>query len=848
MNSKNASDRIAALRALQSDNTKKKGSPKAQKSPKEYEDLIEQLEQEKLELEVNIAEKDAKIHESEADKLEINVNFQKIIDKLTNEKKSLQLIQSTRDKEISKIKDEKSEIEKLIGEKNVQITTLQEKLSENEKNISEKSNVITKLTEEKKSLQKICNSKDKQLSTISSQNNENITIISNMINEKELNEQVLKELNDKITTLTENISSLIIENADFEKNVKKKETLISRLTNEKSDFEKKFQEKETLCSRLTNEKSDVEKKILELQKENDKINATLKDKINVIKEKEVVFAHLHDTFSSFSLAKGEEIENMRSLLELKEHDLLKILTEYSNVEKELEETKRKITILDKDIFENNSTIVKLNQEKTSLENMIVEKDAFILKINNDKSIIENLLISLRNEKTSFEKKLVEFDYFTEENSRMKSEIDILKTEKLDLENSLIGNPENVLGKLMKENILLNTDISTKKSYIDNLEKLYREKESENENMSIITKKQEKLLDKLSNENLDLILIKNNLETSVNTLTKKLFNCISEKDNILEKNTQIEKLLNIYKPICPPMNEHTGSVYALAVAGGRIFTAGQDRTIKMWDILTGNKVGNSLTGHTDTIWTLAVRGEELFSGSADKTIRVWDIVTGKPLVKSFFKREIILKGHTDEIRNMIVFNERLLISGSTDLTIRIWNINKYQQLAIWNGHTNTISAMISHDKNLISAGALFDNEIRIWSLENGKFTKFPGITSIIESMVIYENFLFTSGSGPNQNDKIILKWDLSKYDGKFVNFTVPIGRCSAMTINNKRLFAAYEDRIIRVWNIEANDEMIKQSTHLIKTLSGHSGIIYSMITYGNRLISCSEDKSVQMWQI
>ena len=65
---------------------------------------------------------------------------------------------------------------------------------------------------------------------------------------------------------------------------------------------------------------------------------------------------------------------MRSLLELKEHDLLKILTEYSNVEKELEETKRKITILDKDIFENNSNEDEFKFDETQTKIVYIREN------------------------------------------------------------------------------------------------------------------------------------------------------------------------------------------------------------------------------------------------------------------------------------------------------------------------------------------------------------------------------------------------------------------------------------------------------------------------------------------
>ena len=66
----------------------------------------------------------------------------------------------------------------------------------------------------------------------------------------------------------------------------------------------------------------------------------------------------------------------------------------------------------------------------------------------------------------------------------------------------------------------------------------------------------------------------------------------------------------------------GMVYALAAWGGRSVCCGmRDGRIRVWGLADGAREAE-LEGHTDRVFALAVAGDRLYSGSEDGTIRAW----------------------------------------------------------------------------------------------------------------------------------------------------------------------------------------------------------------------------------
>ena len=75
---------------------------------------------------------------------------------------------------------------------------------------------------------------------------------------------------------------------------------------------------------------------------------------------------------------------------------------------------------------------------------------------------------------------------------------------------------------------------------------------------------------------------------------------------------------------------------------------------MWDADTHKHLA-TLAGHTGGVTCLTLYGNKLFSASDDRTIRVWDADTHKHLAT--------LEGHTSYVSCLTLYGNKLLLSGS-----------------------------------------------------------------------------------------------------------------------------------------------------------------------------------------
>jgi WD40 repeat protein len=204
---------------------------------------------------------------------------------------------------------------------------------------------------------------------------------------------------------------------------------------------------------------------------------------------------------------------------------------------------------------------------------------------------------------------------------------------------------------------------------------------------------------------------------------------------------------------PRFTGHTDEVYGVAFApdGSRILSAGRDKTIRLWNVKTGEQI-HCLTGHANTVYQVCFSpdGSQALSASADHTVRLWDLKTGL-WIRTF-------NGHTDIVWTVAFSPDgKYAVSGSglgidankqsngvpfftqgtKDFDLRLWEVQAGTEVKRFNGHTNAVYCVdFSPDGRYILSGGL-DQTVRLWEVAGGKEVGlFKGHTSMVSGVAFY----------------------------------------------------------------------------------------------------------------
>jgi WD40 repeat protein len=151
------------------------------------------------------------------------------------------------------------------------------------------------------------------------------------------------------------------------------------------------------------------------------------------------------------------------------------------------------------------------------------------------------------------------------------------------------------------------------------------------------------------------------------------------------------------PLLRTLAGHPFTAVAVYSDGRRAISASYDRTLKIWDLETGQAL-RTLEGHTDTVNAVAAyaNGRRAISASEDKTLKIWDLETGQT--------SRTLEGHTQDVEAVAVYaGGRRAISASWDLTLRLWDLETGAALATFGGDSIVGSCDVAPDGRTLVAG-------------------------------------------------------------------------------------------------------------------------------------------------
>ncbi|XP_074645437.1 E3 ubiquitin-protein ligase TRAF7-like isoform X2 [Tubulanus polymorphus] len=235
--------------------------------------------------------------------------------------------------------------------------------------------------------------------------------------------------------------------------------------------------------------------------------------------------------------------------------------------------------------------------------------------------------------------------------------------------------------------------------------------------------------------------------------------------------------------------HKGPVYALANRGSRIFSAGGDKVIKVWNVdMLAKGCIHTIVAHNDGIFCIALMRNVMFSAGADYSIKAWD-------VNSYEQKAIREQAHNNIICALVHCGEYIFTSSYS--VIKVWSAKDLEPIHTIDGLYHWVRALaVNRTKDKVYSGS--HNTIEMWDA-SGKF---------------------------NLRGKI---------DHKY-------GSIHSLVLTSKYIIAGTYNQNIRLFNISTHQHVIH--------LRGHVGAVTSLLVSPSErfLFSGSADNSVQIMHL
>ena len=292
--------------------------------------------------------------------------------------------------------------------------------------------------------------------------------------------------------------------------------------------------------------------------------------------------------------------------------------------------------------------------------------------------------------------------------------------------------------------------------------------------------------------------------------------VRSRANLLENINTSSELIRFF-------GGHTAQVNAVAFSPDDhiLAAAGSDGMILLWDVATGQQIGEPLRGHTIDIKRVAFSPDgKILASSDDDNILLWDVTTyqliGEPLV-----------GHTSSVSSIAfspVENSHLLASGSYDGKVIFWDTatgrSIGQPVEANNLYTRPVAVAFSPDGTILASGS-FDPEIVLWDV-----TTHTAIGEPLQGHLFDVNSLAFSTNGKilasGSLDETIILWDVATGQPIGEPLKGHTGNVLSVTFSpdGKTLASGSADETIRFWDASTGKPTGK-------VLAGYTGSVLSL---------------------
>jgi WD40 repeat protein len=284
--------------------------------------------------------------------------------------------------------------------------------------------------------------------------------------------------------------------------------------------------------------------------------------------------------------------------------------------------------------------------------------------------------------------------------------------------------------------------------------------------------------------------------------------------------------------------------------GQLLASGGGQQIKLWTVATGEKT-RTLTGHTNPeVYRVAFApdGKTLASAGSDGLAIVWNVTTGRP-IRTF---PVPPDGFCG-----IAYSPdgRTIATAGADGTVRLWDLATGWQMGVFQGHQAQVRYVSFHPSGQYLASCAENGTIRLWDLANWRageanppVRSLPGHTRMVESLAWRADGLVLASGG---NEGVRLFDALAAAPRTQALSPMPHG--IAFTPEGRYLATANADGTVYILRLAEPGEVFQVPPKPVElqpkaSWQAHDRFLTAVLFSGDgNVISASKDGFIKTWR-